>query len=99
MNQARRKVIEDVVNRKDEATYRTKDKRWAWKIRGYMNKAEYWVVAYCFPIALLIWLLTGDFYKALGFWFVTQIYCLSANIRGLTLHAEGLIEWIIKKTI
>ena len=96
MTKSRRKVIDDF--KKGDSRFKD-DIRLEWKVRYYLNKVEYWLVAYTLPISLLILVITGDFWKAFVFWFATQIYVLSANIRGLTTHIEGFIEWTIEKTI
>lgn len=99
MTKAQQKVLEDIKNQKDESSRMKEDKRIEWKIRGYITTIHYWVIAYNLPIALILWFVTDDFWKALGFLLYTQVYIFSANCRGLGLHVENYIEWVIKKTI
>ncbi len=96
---ARKKVLEDLRDEKDEPRRMRRHEKIIWKIRGTVGILEYWLIAFALPIAILIWLISGDFWKGLGFWFVTQVYVVSGNLRGLTLHVENIIEWMLKKTI
>lgn len=99
MNKAQRKVLKDLEEQKDESKRMREDERLIWKIRGYITRTEYWIIAFDFPISILIALITQDYWKGIVFYAVTLIYHVSANIRGLTLHVENYIEWKIKKTI
>jgi hypothetical protein len=99
MNKARKKVLEDIKEQKDESKRMVKDPRLEWRIRGFIVKCEYWAVAYNFPIAILIGIITQDFWKGIAFWFATQLYIFSGNFRGMSLHIENLVEWITKKII
>ena len=87
------KIMKDFMDQKNENKRMERDVRWEWRIRGYLSKVHYWIIAYNFPIGILIWFVTDDFWKGLAFLAYTQIYCVSANLRGLGLHIENLVEW------
>lgn len=97
--EARKKVLADMVGELDETKRMQRNKSLIWKVRGVASRIEYWLIAYSFWVALLLWFLTGDFWKGMAFYAVSQLYALSANFRGASLHVENLVEWIIKKTI
>lgn len=98
INKARKKVLQDLVEEKDESSRMKKHVKWYWRLRGWSVMFEYWVIAFALPVAIGLWLITGDFWKGLGFWSVVQVYCLSANFRGMSLHIENLVEWIVGET-
>lgn len=70
-----------------------------WALRSVSVKIHYWLMAFCFPVAILLWGVTGDFWKGLLFLVYAEMYHLGANFRGFTLHLENLIEWVMKKTV
>ena len=97
MNKARKKILKDLVEQRDDTKRMRKHKRLIWKLRGWFSWVEYWIVAFGFPISLLIWIFTQDFWKAIVFYGITLIYHFSGSLRGLTLHLENYIEWAIEK--
>lgn len=97
MTKAREKVLDDIKTKRGYNN--AHDVRWYWRVRGYSELLQYWVNAFQFPVALLLWFITGNYWMALGFIAVSQIYNISQNLRGLFLHIEQLIEWYIDKTI
>lgn len=106
MNKAQKKVLKDIEDLKEGEHKRMYNEPrrslWGnivWKARSIAVYTEYWIVAFALPISIIIWLVSRNFLYGLAFWAVIQVYCFSANIRGLTLHLEGLIEAIVKKTI
>ena len=99
INKARKKVLQDLVEEKDEAGRMKKHTKWYWRLRGWSVQFEYWVIAFALPVSIILWMVTGDFWKGLSFWAVVQVYCLSANFRGMSLHIENLVEWIIGETV
>ena len=98
MNKARKKVIDDIKTKRGRFNNQP-DLPWYWKLRNYSEMTWYWINSFNFPVALLIWLITGDYWKALGFFAMCQLYNNAQNLRGLYIHAEHLIEWTIKKTV
>lgn len=97
---ARKKVLKDLAGQVDESKRMRRDhKTVEWKIRSFVVQVEYWIVAFSLPVSIFIGMLFQDFWKGLAFWLATTVYVLSANIRGMTLHVENLVEWHIKKTI
>ena len=99
LTKARERVVHDLLRQTREAKSMSKDVRLEWKIRGYVHMAEYWIIAYNFPIAILLYFLTGSYWFALAFWIGVQLYTLSANFRGMSLHIENFVEYFINKTI
>jgi|SRR3990167_1215967 len=97
MNKARERVKREFEAEEGLSTH--SDPRWYWRLRTRMEIVQYWVMVVGFPLAILLWIVTGDFWKALAFYAVCQIYNMSQNMRGLMLHAEHLIEWTIKKSV
>ena len=91
------KIMKDFLEQKNEHARMSKDKRWEWKIRGYISTIHYWLIAYGLPVSLLIWIFTQDYWKALAFLTYTQIYAVAGNLRGLGLHIENFVEWNITK--
>ena len=100
MSKARRKVRQDVQDVTNGETGRMKrNKDWKWKLRGYVTQVEYWAVAYSFPIAILISIITENFWKGLSFWIASILWSISGNLRGLMLHMEHFIEWTMDKNV
>ena len=99
MTNAHKKVKEDVKRQKNEIGNMSKDQRIIWRLRGYSELTMYWINAFNFPVALLIWLITGDYWKGLGYLAVSFIYSFAQNLRGLVLHLENFVEWTMNKTI
>lgn len=100
MTEAKKGVKKDFERQKNEYKYMKKDERLIWKIRGYIVNLEYWIVgAFSFPTAILIWIVTGDFWKGLAFYSICIFYHLSGNFRGLSLHLENILEWVFNKRV
>ena len=97
MNKAQRKAKEDMETKRGYFNHH--DPRWYWRVRGYSELIHYWSNAFQFPISILIWWFTDDFWKGLAYLAVSQVYNISQNLRGLFLHIEQWIEFNIKKTI
>lgn len=99
MSPAKEKAKQDIRDVKEGEDIRMrKNKSLIWKIRGWVVLVEYWVIAFSFPLSLLIWATMG-FWQGLAFWGIVQIYNTAGNIRGLTLHIESLIEYYMDKTV
>lgn len=96
MTKARKRVFEEIKTGKG---LKTIDERWYWKLRNYSELTFYWINAFSPVVALLIGVITQDYWKGLGFLFVCMIYNLGQNIRGLVIHLEHLIEWTINKSV
>ena len=91
--------IKDLLDEKDETGRMKRNVSIIWKIRGYINLIEYWIISFGFPIGILLWIITGDFWKAIGWYLIVTLYSLSANFRGMSLHIENLVEWIIRRNV
>ena len=96
---ARVKSLVDLYEEKNEAKRIGAMKSPWWRLRAKVSRLHYWVMVFAFPIALLLWYVTGDFWKALAFLVYAEMFNFGGNFRGLTLHIENLIEWVIGKTI
>jgi len=94
LTKARKKVKQDTKDIKNGEWNRMFVHGGLWWLRGFVSLIEYWFFAFSFPISIIILLITGDFWKALGFFFVVQVRNTAGNLRGLDLHLEGLIEWL-----
>lgn len=97
MNKARKKVLKDIKT--GEGLSYHSNTEWYWKLRSFFELFQYWTMIFGFPISILIWIVTGDYWKGLAFLFICQIYNISQNLRGLFIHVEHLIEWTIKETV
>lgn len=99
MNKARNKVLKDIEDQKNESKRMYRNKKFIWKLRGLVINIEYWIVSLALLSSLVVWFVTGDYWKALAFYVACLLYSVGANIRGLSLHLENAIEWQIKKTL
>lgn len=94
----RHKIRQDLREQKDEPKRFRNAKKMSRRIQGYILTAEYWFVAFKFPITILIYM-THGFWHAVAFWGVSQVYSLAANIRGLGIHVELYLEWLMNERI
>ena len=93
------KIMKDFLDQKDETKRLRAHERIEWRIRGWVSLVHYWMIAYSFPISLIIFLSSEDFWKGLGFLIYAQVYAIAGNLRGLGLHIENLVEWNMKKRV
>lgn len=96
---AREQVLQDLLDQRDESDRMRRKSSLIWRVRSYVSKVEYWVVVFAFPIAILLWVFTGDFWKGFSVWALSVFWSMSGNFRGMSLHVENLIEWIIRKRV
>lgn len=99
MTKPKQKVLEDIERQKDETSAMRNHNSPLWRLRGWVYTIEYWIIAFRLPLILLLFAYTQDFWKAAVFYLLTELYVLGANLRGLFLHIENLIEWRIDKTV
>jgi len=100
MNKAKKKALKDIKDVKNGETGRMrKNKDIRWKIRSVVAEIEYWCVAFGFPIAIVVGVLTDDLYKGIVLWVAIQIYNTAANMRGFFLHCESYMEYQMGETV
>lgn len=93
------KILKDLVEERNDNKRMRENPNLLWKIRGFLSTIEYWILAFSFWVSIAIWIVTGDYWKGIAYYLTCQIYAVAANFRGLTLHLETLIEWLMKKRI
>ena len=105
MNKTQKRILKDLEENKNELKRVERmhagwslDDIW-WRVRKWEGIISYFLNSLGLFFALIILLITEDLVATLLFLIWIQLWRLDGNIRGFTLHWEGLIEWIIKKNI
>ena len=93
------RILKDLLDQRNESKRMVQNPNLIWKVRGFLGTVEYWCIAFSFWISILLWIVTGDYWKGITFYFVSQIYTVAGNLRGMGLHVENLIEWLMRKRI
>ena len=93
------KVIKDYLDQKNESGRMMQNERFIWKLRGLFYRIEYWIIAFNFPIAIALGIFTQSLSIGLVFYLAGQMYNISANLRGLSLHVENILEYIFDKNL
>ena len=97
-------VLGDMKNSKNESKRMLSDHRedtpedYLWRVRAITSKVEYWLIGFGWLISFVLGIFVSPL-VGLGFYALVIFYSISASIRGLFLHIEGLIEIIAKRKL